>query len=404
MSHPLGVRFVGPLAPFANGLAGELAGLGYAPATARTHLELWAQLSGWLAEQGLEPGQLVQEVIDRFLLVRRGTHAALHSLRALRPGLEFLRRTGVVPEAPSPVASTLIDVVLDRFRAYLRSERGVLEATAQTYAQRARPFLVNRVRDGGLDLESLTAGDISAFAARWLPGLSQSSAKSAVTAWRSLLRFLHVSGQLARPLVAAVPTAASWRLAGLPIGLDARQVSSLLGACDRGSAVGRRDFAVVSMLARLGLRSAEVSALSLSDIDWRAGTLRIHGKGNRHELLPLPVDVGSALSEYLQQGRPAQTSVRAVFLTARAPYRALNSKSVGTLVARAARRAGLGIMHAHRLRHTVATATLAAGAPLVEVGQLLRHSSSASTAIYAKVDHRRLAELARPWPTPAGQR
>jgi site-specific recombinase XerD len=158
------------------------------------------------------------------------------------------------------------------------------------------------------------------------------------------------------------------------------------------------------MLARLGLRSAEVSALALSDIDWRAGTVCIHGKGNRHELLPLPVDVGSAVAEYLRYGRPPQALVRAVFVTARAPHRALNRKSMGTLVARAARRAGLGTMHAHRLRHTVATATLAAGAPLAEVGQLLRHVSSASTAIYAKVDHHRLAELARPWPTLAGQR
>jgi integrase/recombinase XerD len=275
----------------------------------------------------LEPTELTQDIIDRFLLVRRRTHAVLHSLQALRPGLEFLRRMGVVPEAPSPVASTPIDVVLDQFQAYLRSERGVLEATAQTYAQRVRPFLQSRVCDGGLDFELLTAGVISAFAAGWLPGLSQSSAKSAVTAWRSLLRFLHVSGQLARPLAAAVPTAASWRLAGLPIGLDATQVISLLGACDRGSAVGRRDFAVVSMLARLGLRSAEVSALTLSDLDWRAGTVRVHGKGNRYEQLPLRVDVGSAVAEYLQDGRPVRVSVRAVFVSARAPHRALKARA-----------------------------------------------------------------------------
>jgi len=404
MDGRLRVRFSGPLTPFVEGLAGELADLGYAPTTVRVQLQLWAQLSGWLAEQCLEPAQLTQEIIEAFLLVRRRTHTVLHSVRALRPGLEFLRRAGVVPEVPDPAASTAVDVMLARFQAYLRNERGGLKATAESYAHRATPFLRSRVRGGGVALESLTAGDVSGFAAAWLPGLSPSSAKSAVTAWRSLLRFLHVSGQLTGPLAAAVPTAASWRLAGLPVGLDAAQVGALLGACDRGSAVGRRDFAVVTVLARLGLRSVEVAGLALTDLDWRAGTLMVHGKGNRHEQLPLPVDVGSALAEYLRHGRPTHAPVRAVFVTARAPHRALAGKSVGTLVARAARRAGLGTVHAHRLRHTAATAALNAGAPLTEVGQLLRHTTRASTAIYAKVDHLRLAELARPWPTAAGQR
>lgn len=213
MGGPLGVRFSGPLTPFVDGLAGELSGVGYAPTTVRAHLELWAQLSRWLAGQGLEPAQLTEVAIDRFLVVRRRTHAVLYSVRALAPGLAFLRRAGVVPEAPRPVPNTAVDAVLGRFQAYLRVERGVLEATAESYAHRARPFLQNRVRDGVLDLGSLRAGDVSGFAAEWLPGLSQSSAKSAVTAWRSLLRFLHVIGELTVALAAAVPKVASWRLA-----------------------------------------------------------------------------------------------------------------------------------------------------------------------------------------------
>lgn len=405
MGGSLGVRFPGPLAPFVDGLAGELRNLGYRPSTVRVHVQLWAQLSGWLVGQGLEPAELTGEAIDRFLVERRRTHAVLHSAQALAPGLAFLRREGVIPATSEPVrASTAVDAVLERFQSYLRVERGVLESTAETYAHRGRPFLENLVRGGVLDLASLTAGDVCGFAAGWLPGLSQSSAKSFVTALRSLLRFLHVSGELPTSLAGSVPTAASWRLAGLPIGLTPTQVQALLGACDRVTPVGRRDFAVVLLLSRLGLRSAEVAALSLTDLDWRAGLLMVHGKGNRHEQLPLPVDVGAALVEYLQHGRPAQTSTRSVFVTARAPHRTLNRGSVGTLVARAARRAGLGTVHAHRLRHTVATAVLAAGAPLPEVGQLLRHRSSASTAIYAKVDDRRLAELARPWPSAGGQR
>lgn len=405
MDGSLGVRFSGPLTPFVDGLAGELRALGYAPTTVRVHLQLWAQLSRWLVEQDLEPSQLTGALIQGFLVERRRTHAVLYSAQALAPGLAFLRREHVVPEASAPVrASSAVDAALDRFQTYLRLERGVLETTAETYACRVRPFLQNRVREGSVDFASLTAGDVCGFAAGWLPGLSQSSAKSSVTALRSLLRFLHATGELAASLAGAVPTAASWRLAGLPIGLNPTQVQALLGACDRGTPVGRRDFAVVLLLSRLALRSAEVAALSLTDLDWRAGLLMVHGKGNRHEQLPLPVDVGAALVEYLQHGRPAPTSTRSVFVTARAPHRTLNRGSVSTLVARAAHRAGLGTVHAHRLRHTVATAVLAAGAPLPEVGQLLRHRSSASTAIYAKVDDRRLAELARPWPSAGGQR
>lgn len=404
MIGPLGVRFCGPLAPLAVELAAELFAWGYAATTVRVHLQLWADVSQWLAGKGLAPAQLTETAIDGFLLDRRKTHKVLFSRAALTPGLALLRRAGAVPAAVEPVPGTAVDAVLDRFRSYLQAERGVLPATAASYADRGRPFLLDRLRSGALDLESLAAGDVSRFLAARLPAMSPSSAKSTVTALRSLLRFLHLSGDVRRPLAAAVPTVASWRLAGLPTGLDSAQLQALLAACDRGTPVGRRDLAVVLLLSRLGLRSAEVATLRLADVDWRSGTLIVHGKGNSDDQLPLPVDVGAALAAYLQHGRPVQATCRSVFVRARAPYRPLDRKSVGTLVARAAARAGLGTVHAHRLRHTTAAAALAAGAPLPEVGQLLRHRSTASTAIYAKVDHRRLAELALPWPVVAGQR
>jgi site-specific recombinase XerD len=297
-----------------------------------------------------------------------------------------------------------VEAIEREFRNYLLVERGLAEVSAETYVVRARPFLADRARRGRLDLESLTAADVSGFVAGWLPGLSKAPARSTVTALRSLLSFLHATGVVATPLASVVPTVASWRLAGLPIGLTPTQVQALLGACDQSTAVGRRDFAIVTVLARLGLRAGEAAALRLEDIDWRAGTLTVHGKANSHEQLPLPVDVGSALSRYLEHGRPSCASGRAVFIRARAPHRGLDHKSISTMVSRTAGRAGLGTVHAHLLRHTLATEVLSKGASLDEVGQLLRHRSRASTAIYAKVDQHRLVQLARPWPTSAGLR
>ncbi|RYE39406.1 MAG: integrase [Hyphomicrobiales bacterium] len=404
MNDALNVRFAGPLTPYSGGLAAELARLGYPKSTARGHLEMWAHLSRWLANEQVPLSELTESEITRFLAVRRATRASLYSAAALAPGLEYLRRSDVVPRSAVAVAVTPVEVLLDQFRGYLQVERGLLEATAETYAYRVRPFLQRRVHGGVLELTSLNAADVSMFCSAALPALNVESAKSTITGLRALLRFLHVEGITAAPLSAAVPKVASWRLTGLPSGLPSGQVQRLCDACDRDTAVGRRDFAIVMLLVRLGLRCGEIAAMTLDDIDWHAGTLLVHGKGNRHDELPLPVDVGSALTDYLRFGRPAAAPSRSVFLRVRAPLRALSGASASTAVARAARRAGLGTVHAHRLRHTVACATLRAGASLDEVGQLLRHRSRASTTIYAKVDQHRLSELARPWPGSGGER
>jgi len=397
--------FSGPLAAYVDGLRAELSTLAYAPSTVSSHIALWAQVDRWLECQGLEPSELTAGGIAAFLSERRHTQRYLYTIKALSPGLEFLRRVGAVPRVRAVAEDeSAIEAIERRFRAYLLVERGLAEVSAETYVVRARPFLADRERRGRLDLESLTAADVSGFVAGWLPGLSKEPARSTVTALRSLLSFLHATGVVAKPLASVVPTVASWRLAGLPIGLTRTQVQALLSACDQSTAVGRRDFAIVTLLARLGLRAGEAAALTLEDIDWRAGTLTIHGKANSHEQLPLPVDVGSALSRYLEHGRPSCASARAVFIRAKAPYRALDHKSISTMVNRTAGRAGLGTVHAHRLRHTLATEVLSKGASLDEVGQLLRHRSRGSTAIYAKVDQHRLVQLARPWPTSAGLR
>lgn len=219
-----------------------------------------------------------------------------------------------------------------------------------------------------------------------------------VTALRSLLRFLHLRGVITGSLADAVPSTASWRLSGLPRALEPEQLRALLGSCDRPSPGGRRDYAVLVMLARLGLRAGEVAALRIEDVDWRAGELRISGKGRRDERLALPDDVGEAIVAYLQKGRPATALDRSLIVRVRAPHHGLTTGGVTQIVVAAAARSGLGQIHSHRLRHTAATQMLRAGASLEEVGQVLRHRQVLTTAIYAKVDRDAFRGLARPWP------
>jgi site-specific recombinase XerD len=219
---------------------------------------------------------------------------------------------------------------------------------------------------------------------------------------RSLLRWLHLTGQMGVSLAQAVPSPAGWRLAGLPKGLEPDQLCQLLDGCDQRTGSGRRNYAILLLLSRLGLRAGEVARLGLDDIDWHHGQFTVVGKGNRAEQLPLPADVGAAITAWLRRGRPRTAEGRTVFVRVHAPHRPLTTGGVTNVVFDAARRAGLGTVHAHRLRHTAATAMLRAGSPLAEVGQVLRHRSPLTTAIYAKVDHDALSVLARPRPVDAG--
>ena len=291
------------------------------------------------------------------------------------------------------------EALLDRFGIYLVSERGLVAVTARGYVDMVRAFVMAREDDeGAVDLWGLTASDVLGFVLAECPRRGRCSAKLVVTALRSLLGFLHVEGLIARPLAQAVPSVANWRLAGLPRGLEPEQVRALLEGCDRSRAVGRRDYAILTLLVRLGMRRGEVARLGLDDIDWRAGEIIVRGKGNRTEQLPLPVDVGAAVVAYLRDGRQATAQGRSLFVRVKAPHGALTPGGVTQVVIAAGNRAGLGDVTAHRLRHTAASELLRAGAPLVEIGQLLRHRTELTTTIYAKVDRDRLRPLARPWP------
>lgn len=350
-------------------------------------------------EPRLEVAGLTPPVTEAFLAARRAEGYVLWlSPKALVPLLGYLRRLGAVP-LPALAPVTPAGELLGRYRHYLVTERGLAATTARGYADMVRPFLAGRENAGGLGLGQLTAAEVTAFVLATCPGKPKGSAKLTVTALRSVLGFLHVEGLISEPLGQHVPSVASWRLAALPRALEPGQVAALLASCDQHTAAGRRDFAMLTLLARLGLRAGEVAALTLEDIGWRSGEITVRGKGTRRERLPLPADAGEAIAGYLRDGRPEPfEGARQVFLRARAPHRALTAGGVFGAVCTAGRRAGIGPVHSHRLRHSAATGMLRAGASLTEIGQVLRHRRLLSTAIYAKADTEALRALARPWP------
>ena len=393
-----GVRMTGPLAPHATGLAGELARLGFTETSARCQLGLAAHLSRWLAAAGLGTMALTVAVAEEYLAARRAAgYTAYLTLKALAPLLGYLRELGVAPEAEIAGPATHAEALLERYRRYLCAERGLREKVVRGYVDSVRPFVVSHAAADGTDLGWLTAGDVTAFLTGQSRRLAPKTAQRLATALRSLLRFWHVEGLISGPLDRAVPKVAN-RRPGLPRPLEPTQVQALLASCDRGTAGGRRDLAMMTLLARMGLRAGEVAGLCLDDIDWRRGEITIAGKGNRRDRLPLPADAGEAVADWLQQGRPPTALDRSVFIRVKAPHRGLTSGGVTQAVAAAARRAGLGVIYAHRLRHSAATAMLAQGASLTEVGQVLRHRRPHTTSAYTKVGIEALRALARPWP------
>jgi site-specific recombinase XerD len=391
------VRVTGPLAEYADGFRAALAGTGYTPLSAANQLRLMAHLSRWLAGEHLVPMELTDERLDAYLAHRRlRGYTCWLSRRGLRPLVGHLRGVGVVPP-PEVALATPVEVLLSHYRDFLLQERGLSTRTVAWSERVARQFLTERAHGGDLCLDTLVAADVAAFVVAVCTRRSVGSAKLVVTGLRSLLRFLHLTGRMEADLASAVPAVAGWRGASLPRALPAAQVRLLLASCDRRRATGRRDFAILLLLARLGLRAAEVAGLELGDLDWRAGELVVVGKGRRHERLPLPADVGQAIVGYLRRGRP-RTTQRALFLRAKAPQGRLSGAGVQGVVRSACARASLPPVGAHRLRHTLAAELLRAGATLGEVGQVLRHRSPSTTTIYAKVDRVALRPLALPWP------
>jgi len=392
-----GIRVTGPLRAHARGFSEQLTELGYTRLSAADQLRLMAHLSRWLASRGLDAGQLTPQRAEQFLRARRRAgHASRLSQRGLTPLLGYLRGQGVTPQ-PMPAASTPVQQMVGDYRIYLAQERGLAAGTIRRYVRDAGLFLTEYLARDDRDLGALTPGEVTDFVLRECRRRGPGSARNLVASLRSLLRFCYLQGHTARQLAPAVPAAAGWRGGALPRGVEAGQVSRLLRSCDRDTVMGRRDYAILVLLSRLGLRVGEVAALTLDDIGWRHGEIVIRGKGGRRERLPLPADAGQALAGYLSCARPALAS-RLLFLRVLAPRDRLSPTGIATVVRAACDRAGLPRAGAHRLRHSAASEMLRAGAGLPEAAQVLRHASLATTAIYAKVDRAALRSLARPWP------
>jgi site-specific recombinase XerD len=393
------IRIHGPLAPYLDELWSYLLEKGYTPLSSVNLLRLMSHLSRWLDGQGIEPAKLTWALCEAFVRERRQVgYTHFLSLRALDPILKFLEGESVVllPQV-SVLQLSALDELMGDYERFLTEERALQPTTVTLYKAFARTFLSEKLGSECLELSRIKADDVSSFILRHSRTFSIASTKVMVTALRSVFRFLHLRGSLGCELADAVPGVAGWRQAGLPKFISQRELRQLLSSCDRRTHVGRRDFSVMLLLARLGLRSCEVEALELDDVDWRAGEIVLRGKGRSDARLPLPSDVGEAIAGYLQRGRPNSTS-RALFLTSRAPYRRLSRKCTTAIVSQAATRAGLPRMGAHRLRHTAATQMIRYGASLTEIAQVLRHRNLDTTAIYAKVDRTTLRKLAQPWP------
>ncbi|HVK86015.1 MAG TPA: tyrosine-type recombinase/integrase [Kofleriaceae bacterium] len=378
------VRVSGPLARYVAGFAAKLTEQGYTDLSRRNQLQLVAHFSRWLEAKRIAVSTLTRRAVDQYLRVRRRTRTCWRSMRGLTPLLTFLGHAAIV-EADRPHDSE----VVARYRASL-VERGLCSTVQHAYLKVARAFLDE------CSPAKLTPADVARFVRRARPcdaGL--------LSALRAVLRFLLLAGGTSQQLVFAVPSMPTWKQTSLPRALEPAQARAVLSSCDRRTVGGRRDYLVVLLMLRLGLRACEVAALSLDDIHWVEGEIEIRGKGTVGRL-PLPTDVGHAIVGYLRHSRPA-TALRALFLTSRAPIRAISSPSIVALAGRILRRAGVS-GGGHRLRHTAATSMLRRGASLTEIAQVLRHRHLATTAIYAKVDRDALRDLGQRWPVTSRDR
>jgi site-specific recombinase XerD len=376
---------------------------GYADQTLRLKVKLVTDLGQWLKRNGVAVADLDEPRVEAFL--KRGRRERRGDLRTLQQFLDQLRRQHVVPARNLPCDRSPLADILNRYETHLRTERGLVAHTIEQYQSFVRKFLLERFRGQPLLLKAVKASDISDFVLRHTPSMNVKRAQVMTTAFRSFFRFLFQKGELRADLAASVPTVANWRLSTVPKYLTPQEVEWVLKACDRRTAVGRRDYAILLLLSRLGLRAGEVVDLQLEDINWRAGEILVRGKGLLHDRMPLPSDVGQALTAYLRRDRPA-CRTRRVFVCMRAPRRGFaHPSTLSTIVHRALARADLHppLQGAHLLRHSLATSMLRSGATMGEIAEILRHRTLQTTEIYAKVDFQGLRSLAHPWPMGGAQ-
>jgi len=391
----------GPLGPYLEGSLARLTEQGYCQETARNKIRLAADLSRWMQHKHVAPRQLDERQVAGFLKTRwRHVPRRSGDQATMAVVLRQLRQSNVTPGPSPPTPRNDIDRIQRDYEDFLLHERNLMPSSVAQYLPVTRRFLSQRFRNGKLWLKKLHASAVTGFVLNDTASRGRRSAQLMTSVLRSFLGFLLQQGRIHTNLAAVVPTVAAWRLSELPRFLETEQVERVLRGCDRRKKVGKRNYAMLLLLARLGLRASEVANLSLEDINWRAGELQIRGKGARVDHLPLPQDVGQALTTYLQKGRP-NCSSRRVFIQSKAPHEPLGgSSSVDCVVRTALARAHIHSHHqgAHVLRHSLATTMLRQGASMTQIGQVLRHQLPQTTEIYAKVDLQALRALALPWP------
>ena len=398
LSRPL----EGPLARYIASFAESLTEQRYSLSSIHRQVLLAACFSRWLERTAVELSGISSDHPTLYLRYRaRHVRPRSGDSAALAHLLDFLRREGVIRAEKTPAhRPTPVEQCVQAFEQYLREVRALAQQTIIAYLPFIRSFIKDRFGDGGVTLSRLCAGDVVGFVQRRAPGMNLKRAKLMTSALRSFLRYARYLGEVTLDLAAAVPIVANWSMTSIPRAICADQVRALLASIDRRTALGRRDYAVLLLLARLGLRAGEVAFLELDDIDWKTGRLVVRGKAAQRLELPLPAEVGKAIVAYLRHGRPPSTS-RRLFLRARAPIRGFQGAcAIGSIVRHALQRAGIEAptTGAHQFRHGLATQMLRQGASLGEIGELLGHRHPQTTMIYSKVDLEALRTLALPWP------
>jgi site-specific recombinase XerD len=374
--------------------------LGYKQSTIKPDSLLLADLDDWLARKSYGLIDLNETILERFLRYHmRRRHSRRQAKRAtLARLLVMLRKDERIAPAKILPASRA-QQLLDMFERYLSDELGFVKTTIDGYVTGAGQFLRTMFGEGHVEVAKLDARAVVTFIQGYVHNHVRASGIYITRGLRSFFRFLRDRGHITADLASAVPSVASWSLAGLPKHLPADGVDRVLARCNDTTALGRRNHAIVLILARLGLRSCEVANLSLDDLDWQHGLVRVRSsKGGRWTSMPLPTDVGQALASYLQHVRP-RCACREVFLRHRAPVGRLTRMAILHVASAAIRSAGItGVcLGSHTFRHTLATDLLRHGASLDEIGEVLRHKDASTTAIYAKVDLSTLRSLAMCW-------